>query len=222
MRRPRRSNQSGPPQKRSFCGEPNRRAQAPWVRIPHSPPDKKEGRKALFYVLQRKVPRLRARRTASTFHRRKVDRKAAGGPFYQRRNAPRSPPFAHAEDGFCSTPAPRLPRGLAFSCGGRGTKGDIPAPWLPLTRELSPQATEGENSQQAPSAHPASQQARSISPSVKPFGFATSLVRGRQDKRRGDEGKGTSDLLPPLPPPHSCSTIFFKIWTALAAAPLRI
>ena len=51
---------------------------------------KKEGRKALFYVLQRKVPRLRARRTASTFHRRKVDRKAAGGPFYPRRRVPAS------------------------------------------------------------------------------------------------------------------------------------
>ena len=41
FRRPRRSNQKGPPQKRSFCGEPNRRAQAPWVRIPHSPPKEK-------------------------------------------------------------------------------------------------------------------------------------------------------------------------------------
>ena len=56
--------------------------------------------------------------------------------------------------------------------------------WLPLTMELSPQATEGENSQPAPSAHPASQQARPISPSVKPFGLATSLVRGRQDGGR--------------------------------------
>ena len=53
--------------------------------------------------------------------------------------------------------------------------------WLPLTRELSPQATEGENLQSVCSEHPASQQARSISPSVKPFGLATSLVRGRQD-----------------------------------------
>ena len=35
-----------------------------------------------------------------------------------------------------------------------------------------------------PSAHPASQQARPISPSVKPFGLATSLVRGRQDGGR--------------------------------------
>ena len=35
-----------------------------------------------------------------------------------------------------------------------------------------------------PSAHPASQQARPISPSVKPFGLATSLVRGRQDGER--------------------------------------
>ena len=34
------------------------------------------------------------------------------------------------------------------------------------------------------SAHPASQQACSISPSVKPFGLATSLVRGRQDGGR--------------------------------------
>ena len=59
---------------------------------------------------------------SSTFHRRKVDRKAAGGPLYQGRNAPRSPPFALSEDGFCYTPAPRLPRGFAFPCGGRKTK----------------------------------------------------------------------------------------------------
>ena len=35
------------------------------------------------------------------------------------RNAPRSPPFAHAENGFCCTPAPRLPRGFALPRGGR-------------------------------------------------------------------------------------------------------
>ena len=35
---------------------------------------------------------------SSTFHRRKVDRKAAGGPLHQGRNAPRNPPFADAED----------------------------------------------------------------------------------------------------------------------------
>ena len=134
--------------------------------------------------------------------------------------------------------------------------------WLPLTRELSPQATEGENSQPAPSegnlrppqglaplckgswqgrqalteglwvacrnglpvpgrlllhraynpsgshsfatspytgearggrsAHPASQQARPISPSVKPFGLATSLVRGRQDGGRKQKGSDLS------------------------------
>ena len=52
---------------------------------------------------------------SSTFHRRKVDRKAAGGPLHQGRNAPRNPPFALSEDGFCCTPAPRLPRGFAFS-----------------------------------------------------------------------------------------------------------
>ena len=67
-----------------------------------------------------------------------------------------------------------------------------PPPWLPLTRELSPQATEGENSQQAPSAHPASLQARSISPSVKPFGLATSLVRGRQDEGQTRLGQRVS------------------------------
>ena len=100
------------------------------------------------------VPRLRARRTASTFHRRKVDRKAAGGPLYPLRcrrrmpasdfrqftcrksiesegapakpvlrggrNAPRSPPFALSEDGFCCTPAPRLPRGWASPSGDEG------------------------------------------------------------------------------------------------------
>ena len=64
------------------------------------------------------VPRLRARRTASTFHRRKVDRKAAGGPLYQRRNAPRNPPFADSEDGFCCIPSPRPSRGLAPLCKG--------------------------------------------------------------------------------------------------------
>ena len=71
----------------------------------------------------RKLPRLRARRTASTFHRRKVDRKAAGGPLHQGRNAPRSPPFALSEDGFCCTPAPRLPRGFALPLRGDGRRG---------------------------------------------------------------------------------------------------
>ena len=33
--------------------------------------------------------------------------------------------------------------------------GNIPAPWLPLTRDLSPQATEGENSQSVCSGHSA-------------------------------------------------------------------
>ena len=182
-------------------GLENRRAQAPWVRIPHSPPDKKEGRKALFcagfqetpasagvmpqgaavcgdrggqinrgprksaafvgnqtgvrkhrgfeshtlrqiekegrkalfYALQRKVPRLRARRTASTFHRRKVDRKAAGGPLYQGRNAPRNPPLDRGR--FCGNAGRHRSAGRARSDGrnhvppvnpllfGRGTKG---------------------------------------------------------------------------------------------------
>ena len=69
--------------------------------------------------------------------------------------------------------------------------------WLPLTRELSPQATEGENLQPVCSAHPVSQQARLISPSVKPFGLATSLVRGRQDLRgTGDERHIPAPWLP--------------------------
>ena len=46
---------------------------------------------------------------SSTFHRRKVDRKAAGGPLYQGRNAPRNPPFACTEDIFCCTPIPCPP-----------------------------------------------------------------------------------------------------------------
>ena len=88
--------------------------------------------------------------------------------------------------------------------GGRTQLAVIQAsqpPWLPLTRELSPQATEGENSQPAPSAHPASLQARSISPSVKPFGLATSLVRGRQDGGRRTKvarSKGFSRRTPRL------------------------
>ena len=40
------------------------------------------------------------------------------------------------------------------TCGGRGTKGIAQPTWLPLTRELSPQATEGENLQPVCSAHP--------------------------------------------------------------------
>ena len=82
---------------------------------------------------------------SSTFHRRKVDRKATGGPLYQGRNAPRSPPFALSEAARFCTPAPRLPRGFAFPLRGTADEMHIQAPWLPLTRELSPQATEGEN-----------------------------------------------------------------------------
>ena len=82
------------------------------------------------------VPRLRARRTASTFHRRKVDRKAAGGPLHQGRNAPRSPPFALSEDGFCCTPAPRLPRGLASPSGDEGR--ERPYTFSPTVPSLAP------------------------------------------------------------------------------------
>ena len=38
------------------------------------------------------------------------------------RNAPRSPPFALSEDGFCCTPAPRLPRGFALPLRGDGRR----------------------------------------------------------------------------------------------------
>ena len=37
------------------------------------------------------IPQRFAAGRSFTFHRRKVDRKAAGGPLYQRRNAPRTP-----------------------------------------------------------------------------------------------------------------------------------
>ena len=88
-----------------------------------------------------------------------------GGLYTKGEMPPRNPPFAHAEDGCSCTPAPRLPRGLAFRLssfvpGGawlplRGLSAGIAQPpWLPLTRELSPQATEGENSQPASSEHP--------------------------------------------------------------------
>ena len=48
--------------------------------------------------------------------------KGRRGPLYQRRNAPRSPPFADSEDGFCYTPAPRLPRGFALLLRGDGRR----------------------------------------------------------------------------------------------------
>ena len=111
--------------------------------------------------------------------------------------APRSPIYRMPS----SAPQPRVCRGASlFPFGGTAderhipaplapsegsARRHIPAPWLPLTRELSPQATEGENSQSVCSAHPASLQARLISPSVKPFGLATSLVRGRQGEKDG-------------------------------------
>ena len=82
---------------------------------------------------------------SSTFHRRKVDRKAAGGPLYQGRNAPRNPPFAHTEDAFSCTPA-RVCRGPCLP--GKAVRSERPplTPCLPLTREVaSPKGlTEGE------------------------------------------------------------------------------
>ena len=60
---------------------------------------------------------------SSTFHRRKVDRKAAGGPLYQRRNAPRTP-RSPTQRMASAAPQPRVCRGASlFPCGGRRAKG---------------------------------------------------------------------------------------------------
>ena len=64
---------------------------------------------------------------------------------------PRSPVYRMHS----STPQPRVCRGAWLSPAGDGGRKAISQPtWLPLTRELSPQATEGENSQSASSEHP--------------------------------------------------------------------
>ena len=84
-----------------------------------------------------RLPRLRARRTASTFHRRKVDRKAAGGPFYQRRNAPRSPPLDRGR--FCGNAGRHRKAGRARSDG----RNHVP----PVNPLLFGQRTRGESQQ---------------------------------------------------------------------------
>ena len=109
MRQVRRSNRPGPPQN-LFCGA-----------FVHFPPAEsgQKGRRGAF-VPRRRVP-------ASDF-RQFICRKSMKFPgdpakpvLRGNRNAPRNPPFALSEDGFCCTPAPRLPRGLALPL--RGTKG---------------------------------------------------------------------------------------------------
>ncbi len=83
-------------------------------------------------------PQRNAVGRSSTFHRRKVDRKAAGGPLYQRRNAPRTP-RSPTQRMASAAPQPRVCRGAwLFPCGGTEGERHIPAPWLPLRENPRP------------------------------------------------------------------------------------
>ena len=66
--------------------------------------------------------------------------KGRRGAFVPKAKCPPDPPFAVSEDGFCCTPAPRLPRGFAFP------QRKLSPSCLPMTREVaSPEGlTEGE------------------------------------------------------------------------------
>ena len=123
--------------------------------------------------------------------------KGRRGALAPRAKCPPDPPFAHAEDGFCSTPAPRLPRGFAFSLWGTEGERHIPAPWLPLTRELSPQATEGENSQPVRSGYPALRRpAVSLPPSNPPGLPPPSSEGGKTSGGRRRRGRAKKKLPP--------------------------
>ena len=105
---------------------------------------------------------------------------------FMRKNAPdtRCPGQNCGETDFLSRIRSLLVPRWGGKGGGRSRAPVVPpSPWLPLMRELSPQATEGENLQPV-GAGRFPMGVHHISPSVKPFGFATSLVRGRQDERR--------------------------------------
>ena len=69
--------------------------------------------------------------------------KGRRGAFVPKAKCPPDPPFAHAEDGFCSTPAPRLPRGLAFSLWGDGGRKAHPSPLAPSEGEPSSPPPQG-------------------------------------------------------------------------------
>ena len=109
--------------------------------------------------------------------------KGRRGAFIPRAKCPPEPPVRPRRGWLLQHPSPASAAGLRFSLWGTEGERHIPAPWLPLTRELSPQATEGENLQPV-GAGRFPMGVHHISPSVKPSGFATSLVRGRQDERR--------------------------------------
>ena len=116
---------------------------------------------------------------------------------FMRKNAPdtRCPGQNCGETDFLSRIRSLLVPRWGGKGGGRSRAPVVPpSPWLPLMRELSPQATEGENLQPV-GAGRFPMGVHHISPSVKPFGFATSLVRGRQD-----EGRGQRNEPPPATP----------------------
>ena len=147
---------------------------------------KKEGRKALLLLSYReKFPRLRAHGPRSAWLRG-IRPLSTGGKWTER---PPGGLFTKGE----MPPGP--PVRLLRRCWA---KNSIPAPWLPLTRELSPQATEGENSQPAPSEHPAfSKLAVSLPPSNS-SGLPPPSSEGGKTKNGGrrDERPPTTPCLP--------------------------
>ena len=159
MRRPRRSNRPGPPQN-LFCGA-----------FVHFPPAES-------------------------------GQKGRRGAFVPKAKCPPEPPVRPFIGCLLLHPSPASAAGLGFSCGGRRglhplvrllrrrwAKGSIPPPWLPLTRELSPQATEGENSQPVLSWHPALRRPAVSLPPSSPSGLPPPSSEGGKTKDGGQKTK---------------------------------
>ena len=113
FRRPRRSNQSGPPQR--YCAVGNQTGVRKHRGFEsHTLRQRKKGPLGPFLFLYREKFRACGRGAFVHFPPAESGQKGRRGAFLPKAKCPPDPPFAHSEDGFCSTPAPRLPRGFAF------------------------------------------------------------------------------------------------------------
>ena len=129
------------------------------------------------------------------------------GGLYTKGEMPPGPPFAYTEDDFCYSPAPSKKkrvygRNMVPPVRSRAARYAVPpgvsAETPAIRRELSPQATEGENSQSVCSGYPL--YIGSVYLSLRQTLWGCHLPRQREARQKtGDEG--TSDLLLPLASP---------------------
>ena len=140
--------------------------------------------------------------------------KGRRGAFVPKAKCPPEPPVRPRRGWLLQHPSPASAAGLRFSLWGTKDERHIPAPWLPLTRELSPQATEGENSQSVCSGYPALRRPAVSLPPSNPPGLPPPSSEGGKTKdgscpfvlcpKRGGFTGGTWFLSPAQTAPGHC------------------